>query len=94
MNLFHRPIEKRIELCNSKLLLIPTISSFHYYRNFDIHATISVVHLALHFLESSFVIRSSDDLYLIILGPIKYYVYQEIGMKKVNQFLGNMGVLR
>ena len=34
MNPFHRPIEDRIEPCNSKLLLIPTISGSPYYHTF------------------------------------------------------------
>ena len=50
-------------------------------------------HLALPFLVSSFVVRKHDDIYLIIYRPMKCYVYQEIGRKKINQLLKHTGVL-
>ena len=58
-----------------------------------INATICFADLVLVFLESSFVVRKYDDTYFIIPRPIKYYVYQEIGRKNINQYLANTAIL-
>ena len=62
---------------------------------FDIiNATICFAHLALAFLESSFVVRRNGGICLIASRPIKKYVYQEIGRKNINQYLSDTGVLK
>ena len=57
------------------------------------NAFICLFYLALLFLASSFVVRRHGDINLIIPRAIKYYVYYEIGSKKINQLLENIGVL-